>query len=117
MGSLSVMEIHLRPRQARCNPAMTNSAADELSVLSQSFGRPEHSVFSRLYARVFDRLSLSRKSIPEKFTHCRRSAGHSVRKSEIIYGLKLVGRQHDLQSLFPCKAASVVALHGRPQSE
>jgi hypothetical protein len=112
------MEIGLRPKKARRNPAMTNLAADSLSVLSQTFGWPEHSVLSRFYARVLDRCSLSRKSIPQKFTDCRRSAGHSVRKPEIIHGLKLVGRKHDLQSLFPCKTRlSVVALHGGPQSE
>jgi hypothetical protein len=91
MGSLLVMEIGLRPKKARRNPAMTHLAADGLSVLSQTFGWPEHSVFSRFYARVLDRYSLSRKSISQKFTDCRRSAGHSVRKPEIIHGLKLLG--------------------------
>jgi hypothetical protein len=112
------MEIGLRPKKERRNPAMTNSRADELSVLSLTFGWPEHSVFSRFYARVLDRCSLSRKSIPQKFTHCRRSAGHSVRKPEIIHGLKLLGRKHNLQPLIPCKTRpSVVSRHDRPQNE
>jgi hypothetical protein len=112
---LSVMR--LRPRKARRNPTTTNSSAYELRVLSQTFGRLEHSVFARLYARVLDRYSCSRKSMPEKFTDRRRSAGHSVSKPEIIYGLELVGRKHNLQPLFPCKTRlSVVALHRRSQS-
>jgi hypothetical protein len=89
-------EITLRHNNARSNPPMAKSRAYGLRALFQIFRLPEYSILARPYAGVFDHQSCTRKSKPEKFAHCRRSAWHSVLKSEILNSLQFLRRKHDL---------------------
>jgi hypothetical protein len=48
--------------------------------------------------------------VPKQFANRRRSARHAMLESEVVYGLQLFGRQHDLQPLFPRQPFSALAV-------